>query len=165
MLNIVSEVTEFQSVDPKSKNEARWCPVYIGTRWHFMFKISFVYCSHPVYEFCRLVWINWYSIELARCLELSNSPGYPTPQKGHVRYGPCELYIQGWHRLNKPMIDISMISHAKWHACYQLTLFPLGRGHGVSLHIQIISFQIWIELHGWKLYDNIISGLLHIWEE
>ena len=29
-----------------------------------------------------------------------------------------------------------------------LTLFPLGGGHGVSLHIQIISFQIWIELHG-----------------
>ena len=46
-----------------------------------------------------------------------------------------------------------------------LTLFPLGGGHGVSLHIQIISFQIWIELHGWKLYDNIISSLLHIWEE
>ena len=43
-----------------------------------------------------------------------------------------------------------------------LTIFPLGGGHGVSLHIQIISFQIWIELHGWKLYDNIISSLLHI---
>ena len=53
------------------------------------------------------------------------------------------------------------------YACAQksLTLFPLGGGHGVSLHIQIISFQIWIELHGWKLYDNIISSLLHIWEE
>ena len=43
-----------------------------------------------------------------------------------------------------------------------LTLFPLGGGHGVSLHIQIISFQIWIELHGSKLYDNMISSLLHI---
>ena len=46
-----------------------------------------------------------------------------------------------------------------------LTLFPLGGGHGVSLHIQIIIFQIWIELHGWILYDNIISSLLQIWEE
>ena len=43
-----------------------------------------------------------------------------------------------------------------------LTLFPLRGGHGVSLHIQIISFQIWIEL--W-VYENIISSLLHIWEE
>ena len=43
-----------------------------------------------------------------------------------------------------------------------LTLFPLGGGHGVSLHIQFITFQIWIELHSWKLYDNIISSVLHI---
>ena len=26
-------------------------------------------------------------------------------------------------------------------------LFPLTGGHGLSLYIQIISFQIWIELH------------------
>ena len=31
---------------------------------------------------------------------------------------------------------------------FVLTLFPLEGVHGVSLHIQIISFQIWIELHG-----------------
>ena len=45
-----------------------------------------------------------------------------------------------------------------------LTLFPLEGGHCASLHIQIISFQVRMELDGWKLDNNIISNILHIWE-
>ena len=36
---------------------------------------------------------------------------------------------------------------------------------GISQPIQTISFQTRIELHGWKLYDNIISSIPHILEE
>ena len=62
----------------------------------------------------------------------------------------------------KPLFEILLVI---WIDTMYINPIPLGGGHGVSLHIQIISFQIWIELHGWKLYDNIISSLLHICEE
>ena len=61
--------------------------------------------------------------------------------------------------------NLSLLNSCEFLVQWWLTLFPLGRGHGVSLHIQIISFQMWIQLYGWKLYDNMISSLLHIWEE
>ena len=41
----------------------------------------------------------------------------------------------------------------------------MGGGPGVSQPIQTIIFQTRIELHSWKLDDNIISSIPHILEE
>ena len=105
------------------ENLRKWLShdVIIFTKFHEDMTKNVDFSSLDNFWEC-LVFISSDFIKLARCLELSNSPGYSTPQKGHVRSEPCELYIQGWHKLNKPMIDTSMISHAKWHACYQLKM-------------------------------------------
>ena len=50
--------------------------------------------------------------------------------------------------LSRPIIYALGLALALLSIRIALTLFPLGGGHGVSLQIQIISFQIWIELHG-----------------
>ena len=46
-----------------------------------------------------------------------------------------------------------------------LTLFPLGGGQCASLHFQITSFQLGMDLGGWKLDDNVISSIPHVLEE